>query len=179
MNKTTVVFILGIVIGFTLALFNPFLTGWSPAYNADVATVQPVFSPGNQLVFENLVRSASDSIELEVYVFTSNVLKEELGNAVERGVRVKVILDRSVNSNLATSRELLAKGVEVKWGSGFELFHSKFLIIDGENVLVGSNNWTFHSLNLNREASVIIKNREIANRFMEIFSIDWSEGVAA
>lgn len=178
MNKLLVAFIIGFAAGFALFVVEPSFTGYFTAQEVNVVSVEPLFSPGVEDDFINLIRSARYSIELEVYTFTSLPLIEELGNAVDSGVDVKVILERSIDSNLQTSRELLARGVKVKWGSPqFERTHSKFVVIDSEIVLVGSNNWTFHSLNANREASVKLRSREVARRFTGVFYSDWQNGV--
>ncbi|MDP3742470.1 MAG: phospholipase D-like domain-containing protein [Candidatus Micrarchaeota archaeon] len=182
MKPLFVAFVIGIALGFSLALVDSSFTGFFTARPAIVGVtyVEPIFSPGSQNVFENMVRNARNSIELEVYTFSSQPLEDELAAAVARGVDVRVILEGSISSNFPKSRELLAKGVKVKWGSSsFSLTHSKFIIIDGETVIVGSNNWTFHSFNLNREASVKIQNAEVAGKFVEIFNADWEKGVNA
>ncbi len=179
-HVTLVAFVIGLLAGFSLFLVQPALSGYftTPSYAVESAFVSPLFSPGSQDEFENLVRSARNSIELEVYTFSSTALREELVNAAGRGVAVKVILDKSISSNYAVSRELVAGGVEVKWApAAFERTHSKFMLIDGEVVVVGSNNWTFHSFNLNREASVIVKNVELASKFSDVFYQDWEQGV--
>ncbi|MFH1247400.1 MAG: phospholipase D-like domain-containing protein [Candidatus Micrarchaeota archaeon] len=181
-KSTFVILVIGVCLGFSLALADSSFTGFftDKPTSVGVAYVEPIFSPGSQIAFENTVRSARSSIELEVYTFSSTVLQEELAAAVARGVDVRVILEKSISSNLPRSRELLARGVKVKWGSSsFSLTHAKFLVIDNETVIVGSNNWTFHSFNLNREASVKVKNAEFTSKFMEVFENDWQQGAIA
>ena len=182
MKQFFVVLVIGICLGFSLALVDSSFTGFFTAQPATVgvAYIEPIFSPGNQVIFINEVRNARSSIVLEVYTFSSKELENELESAVARGVDVRVILEKSISSNFPKSRELLAKGIKVKWGSSsFSLTHSKFLVIDREIVIVGSNNWTFHSFNLNREASVKIKSGEVADKFLQVFNLDWENGTNA
>ncbi len=180
LSLVTVTFFLGFFIGFSLSIVQPNILGLAVSYPVNVVSVQPVFSPGSQSEAESLIRSAHNSIELEVYTFTSNVLLDELGGASQRGVNVNVILEHSISSNIETAKKLAARGIKVKWGSkSFSLTHAKFLIIDNETVFVGSNNWSYHSFNLNREAGVILKSREISNKFTAIFYSDWKEGAYA
>ncbi len=179
MKQLFVALIIGIALGFSLALVDSSFTGFFTAQPAavGVAYVEPIFSPGSQAAFENTVRSARGSIVLEVYTFSSQPLENELAAAVARGVDVKVIMEKTISSNFPKSRELLAKGVQVKWGSpAFSLTHAKFIVVDGETIIVGSNNWTYHSFNLNREAGVKIKSSEVAFKFLQIFNADWQEG---
>jgi phosphatidylserine/phosphatidylglycerophosphate/cardiolipin synthase-like enzyme len=51
--------------------------------------------------------------------------------------------------------------------------HTKGLVIDSEVVVVGSHNWTGQGVVLNRDASLIMWNKDIAKYFEEIFEHDW------
>ncbi len=178
MKQLFVALVIGICLGFSLALVDSSFTGFFTVQPSVVGTayVEPIFSPGSEQVFITEVRNAQSSIVLEVYTFSSKSLENELESAVARGVDVRVILEKSISSNFPKSRELLAKGIKVKWGSSsFSLTHSKFMVVDGETIIVGSNNWTFHSFNLNREASIKIKSVEVASKFMQIFNVDWED----
>ena len=179
MKQNFVVLLIGIALGFSLALTTQIYTSFFvPPVQVGVADVEPVFSPGNQDVIVNLVQSSHSSLELEVYTFSSTILRDELIAAHERGVDVKVILDSSISSNVPMAKALLAKGVQVMLSpKRFSLVHSKFLVIDKEVVFVGSNNWTFHSFNLNREASVKLRSSAVAARFLEVFYSDWNDGI--
>ncbi len=175
MNRDAVLLVVGAALGFAFSLLF-----WPPvSFPVDAAVVRPLFSPGTEGEFVHVLRSAGNSIDVEMYVFTSTVLKQEVASAASRGVNVRVLLDETISTNFETADELRAVGVEVRFASPrFARTHSKFLVVDGEAVVVGSNNWTFHSLNLNREASVIITNREVAGEFASVFESDWLEGTA-
>jgi len=51
--------------------------------------------------------------------------------------------------------------------------HTKGLVVDGRSVLVGSHNWTNHGAVFNRDASLLINNRRVAEYFEELFLFDW------
>src|SRR6266851_1464743 len=51
--------------------------------------------------------------------------------------------------------------------------HTKGLVIDGEIVLVGSQNWTRAGTTLNRDASLIFFDPEIAKYYENLFLFDW------
>ena len=175
-----IIFIMGIALGFSLAIVQPSLSGLFVAQPIGTTLVEPIFSPGSQDVPINLVRAARSNVALEVYSFTSIPLKEELIAATNRGVNVNVILEKSISSNPKMARELRAAGVKVRWGDPrFSLTHAKFLVVDGQIVFVGSNNWTFHSFNLNREAGVKLTDVGIAKRFVDVFNTDWNNGQVA
>jgi hypothetical protein len=51
--------------------------------------------------------------------------------------------------------------------------HTKGMIVDGKRVLIGSNNWSKPGVTLNRDASLIFDDEEIAAYYAEAFEIDW------
>lgn len=140
--------------------------------------VRPVFSPGEggQEVI-SLIDSAQSSLDIEIYVFTSRDVIEALERAKSRGVEIRIIMERRVMSgqNDATYRELAAKGFDVRYArTDVELTHSKFIIVDGKSVLVGSHNLSNSALYENREASVIVSDAATVAEFSRIFAEDWA-----
>jgi len=51
--------------------------------------------------------------------------------------------------------------------------HNKGMVVDGEAILVSSQNWSTDGTLYNRDAGVIIYNRDAAVYFQEIFLHDW------
>jgi PLD-like domain/Trypsin-like peptidase domain len=52
--------------------------------------------------------------------------------------------------------------------------HTKGIVIDGEIVLIGSQNWTRAGTTLNRDASLIFFDPEIAKYYEDLFMFDWN-----
>lgn len=120
-------------------------------------TVKVFFSPdgGAQEAIIEKINEARREILVAMYCFTSRPLARALVRARERGVNVKVMLDRDCAKDKYSKEEYLRKnGIMVKLSperSGllsrfFQIYppkmHHKFAVID-ENVLItGSYNWT-------------------------------------
>lgn len=51
--------------------------------------------------------------------------------------------------------------------------HNKGIIIDDQTVVLGSHNWTGDGTTFNRDASLIFKDRDIAEYFTRLFEFDW------
>jgi phosphatidylserine/phosphatidylglycerophosphate/cardiolipin synthase-like enzyme/V8-like Glu-specific endopeptidase len=51
--------------------------------------------------------------------------------------------------------------------------HTKGIIVDGRRVLVGSHNWSSSGVTLNRDASLIFDDEEVAQYYTEAFELDW------
>jgi phosphatidylserine/phosphatidylglycerophosphate/cardiolipin synthase-like enzyme len=141
------------------------------------ARVSLVMSPGAKEDVITFIRSAKESIDVEMYVFTSEDMVRELSDAVKRGVRVRVIMEPRVEDSRKQKifDELSALGIEARWASfAYKLTHAKYIIVDGKKAIVGSINWSESALNLNREAAVEVdgeKVQELATAFEE----DWQK----
>ncbi len=139
--------------------------------------INPVFSPEDGSEIINLIKNAEESIEIEMYVFTSRDVVDELEKAKNRGVKIRLIIERSTisGSNKQIFEELQAKGFNVRYASKtYKLTHSKFMIIDNKSVLVGSHNFSNSALFKNREASVIISESSTVSEFLSVFELDWA-----
>jgi len=138
--------------------------------------IMPVFSPEDGDKVIAFIDSAEKSIDIEVYVFTSRNVIEALERAKERGVAIRIIIERNVISgqNDATYRELASKGFNIRYASrNYALTHAKTIITDGTAVLVGSHNLSNSALYENREASVIIRDIATVAEFGNVFEKDW------
>jgi phosphatidylserine/phosphatidylglycerophosphate/cardiolipin synthase-like enzyme len=71
-------------------------------------------------------------------------------------------------------RYLINNGIDVSWAEGFHVTHSKFMIVDGEIVIVGSTNWSENSMKYNREASVVVYSKDLSSSFERIFDMDFT-----
>jgi len=133
--------------------------------------------------------TASKSISCVMYMADINPkynkgweynLVNDLIGAHRRGVDVSVIFDQNTmfwesgKNGKKTERrsqeayELLKKnGVPVYYDSKDRVTHSKILVIDGYITIFGSTNWTYSALRKNREASVLIKSRSVAESFLD------------
>jgi len=172
MRRGIAYFIIGIVAGLLLYhVFSPLIFP---------VVVAPVFSPENGDDIIALIDSAETSIDIEMYVFTSRDVIEALERAKNRGVRIRIIIERSTigGSNAETFQELASKGFNIRYASSsYKLTHSKFMVVDGKAVLVGSHNFSNSALYKNREASVIIRETAAVDEFSRVFEKDWAIAV--
>jgi hypothetical protein len=68
-----------------------------------------------------------------------------------------------------------SKGVDINNRlRAIENHHTKGMIVDGRQVLLGSHNWSKPGVTLNRDASVIFDDVEIAGYYSQAFEIDWN-----
>jgi hypothetical protein len=142
-----------------------------------------------------LLGSAQQSIDAELFYAVAawrpghNPYLEELLAAAHRGVQVRLLLDSGVvtegqgsGDNDATVAYLqkmaLGLPLQVKMAGGNHSFlkiHAKGLVIDGHVTVVGSLNWAYPSMVLNREVSIALDNASVARYFGGSFERDWAD----
>lgn len=88
------------------------------------------------------------------------------------GVDVRIII-RGEFAPIGPLEQLQKRGFDMGKVRLQNRCHTKGIIVDGARVLVGSHNWTNQGTLVNRDASLIFADEEIAGYFEEIFWFDW------
>jgi phosphatidylserine/phosphatidylglycerophosphate/cardiolipin synthase-like enzyme len=126
-------------------------------------------SAKKQLVFQNqyIKMSGADSGFLKQLVDALAVKARRLDD-------FRIIL-RSGNQDMPFDlSQLKRRGVDVN--NQVRILantHTKGIVVDGERVLVGSHNWSGSGVTLNRDASLIFEDEEVAQYYLEAFELDW------
>jgi phosphatidylserine/phosphatidylglycerophosphate/cardiolipin synthase-like enzyme len=129
---------------------------------------------------ERLIGQATTSVDAALYRFNNPRLKRALGDAIRRGVRVRLVLDRNKYEESRTTQELFAgrriplRLLYGRQGPGTKMHH-KFAILDGRKVLSGSYNWTLESEEQNYEGLLALCEPEQVNIFQREFEALWAE----
>jgi cardiolipin synthase A/B len=156
-----------------VALFHADWNALSPDLSCTRLVVSPV-NAGRRIL--SLIASARDSVDVEaMYVIDPGVI-EALLAARRRGVAVRVLLNDLARAlgDEAAGQTLASGGVEVRRAAGF-FVHSKMLIVDGERLFAGSENFSRNSLYNNREVGVVMSRDEIdLGRVRATFEHDWA-----
>jgi phosphatidylserine/phosphatidylglycerophosphate/cardiolipin synthase-like enzyme len=121
------------------------------------------------------INQAETSINIAMYTFTDKEIALSMANAQQRGVKVRVYLDRSqIGSTYSISRFLVQNGIKVRISTNNYIMHNKFAIIDNHLLLTGSYNWTFAANNKNEENLMVIDDPEIIEIFQNQFVNLWT-----
>jgi phosphatidylserine/phosphatidylglycerophosphate/cardiolipin synthase-like enzyme len=109
-------------------------------------------------------------------------LLNELIKAKERGVDVRVLLERSeYNSSLNEQNEftcvyLESNGIDVQFDSPTITTHGKLVIIDNREAFIGSANWSKSAIEENNEVNVKINEEGIVEELESYFQNLWYQG---
>ncbi len=146
-------------------------------------TVTPLLTPDDfARPVTELINEAQSEILIQNQTFNApQDGQDELAGLIDaiiakqqRGVVVRVIIrsffsaDDRANLEALTERGLKVGTVRLQKNS-----HTKGVIIDRKKVLVGSQNWSQLGVTLNRDASLLFEDEELAGYFAGIFDHDW------
>jgi phosphatidylserine/phosphatidylglycerophosphate/cardiolipin synthase-like enzyme len=122
----------------------------------------------------SLINRANRSIYVAVYSFTRDLLATALISSMERGVEVRVVIERERAYEQGSEYpRLKSSGVDVRLDGNPNLMHHKFMVIDGYIVVTGSYNWSSAAEDRNDENIVVILDRDVAQRFVQEFERIW------
>jgi phosphatidylserine/phosphatidylglycerophosphate/cardiolipin synthase-like enzyme len=137
------------------------------------------FSPngGCQKAVISEFNKARKNIDVAMYYLTSREIAQGLVNAKERGIEVRLVLDKSQETqSYSKSRYLIKRGFEVKYYTGPGLMHNKFAIIDDKVLITGSFNWTPTADRENEENLLIMTDKELIKKYAKRFKYLWKSG---
>jgi phosphatidylserine/phosphatidylglycerophosphate/cardiolipin synthase-like enzyme len=156
-------------------------------------TVQPILSPDNYMqIIPDILKAAKNSVLIEQqYIHSADPPVAQLLHAIADAQKgkpkfdVRIVLGKIFsNKDLAKEKVNLAN-IEAKYGlktsaniryvdtTRLVHCHNKLIIVDGETVLVSSQNWSKAAVTENREAGLLFKHPGVASYFTDIFEVDW------
>jgi phosphatidylserine/phosphatidylglycerophosphate/cardiolipin synthase-like enzyme len=119
----------------------------------------------------NLISQAKKSIYVAIYSFTRDSLARALIDAKKRGVEVKVVIEEENAYGQGSDYQMLKDaGIDIRLDGNPALMHHKFMIVDGELVVTGSYNWSTAAEDRNDENFVVIRGKEVVDRFTQEFN---------
>lgn len=147
---------------------------------AQVFTSSPSGGGDSMLLMYLLsITAAEHTIDLSAsYFVPDDLTRRALRSALERGVRVRIIVPGT-----KIDTEVVRKASRAQWGELLEagaeiyefqptMFHCKMLIVDRLMVSVGSTNFDNRSFRLNDEANLNVYDVEVATRVSAVFESD-------
>ena len=143
--------------------------------------------PGSAMLeaYEWLLRHARRYVYMQTpYFVPPPSLTDALRDAVKRGVDVRLMFPRKVDTPLMTSanrayyKELQKAGVTILERDG-AFMHCKTLVSDDEVTVIGASNLDWRSFYLNYEMNTIIYHRDTALCYKEVFQTDARQATEA
>ena len=116
----------------------------------------------------NLIDQAKNTIHMQAYGLTHPEIINSLIKANERGVKVRILLDRSnLTQKYSKIEELKQAGIEIGIDTVSGIAHNKIIIADLYTVVTGSFNFTVSAAKRNVENVLIIQDSNIAHSYSQ------------
>ncbi len=145
---------------------------------ADGTTVESYFAPTDDAKANAIIpaiNSAANTLDIRIFFFTDWDTRDAVIAAHQRGVAVRVIIDASSSeSQYSVHGDLRAAGIPVKVENWAGKEHMKALAVDGQAVILGSQNWTGSGNTASDENTLYIENAPLAAAFEADFEIAWA-----
>lgn len=154
------------------------------------STKKPWNSSSNGLIAKNLEKAES-SVDLALFVFSSQKLADSLKKVEDRQVKIKAIFDRSFAFRYYSegldllgvgrkNRKCLYEKNNNPWGDPLKTvgvaklppgdkLHHKFAVVDGKIVITGSQNWSAAANYNNDETVLAIASPTVAAHYSREF----------
>jgi phosphatidylserine/phosphatidylglycerophosphate/cardiolipin synthase-like enzyme len=127
-------------------------------------------------IIVNLIDSAEKYVHVAIYSFTLDSLGDVLIRARDRGVEVKVVIEREQAEVKGSEYERLLKaGINVRLDGNKYLMHHKFMVVDGRIVVTGSYNWSYGAEENNDENMIVVSNPDVARLYEAEFQRVWGQ----
>ncbi len=136
-------------------------------------------------VWLEMIKNAKHSIDLEEFYISTQKgepLDDIIAAIVEagkRGVTVRLIADSRMYKTYPETIDMLGKcqNISVRIINYGQLAggvqHSKYFIVDGEQIFLGSQNFDWRSLKHIHELGIRIKHKDAVAIYQDVFNIDW------
>jgi phosphatidylserine/phosphatidylglycerophosphate/cardiolipin synthase-like enzyme len=138
--------------------------------------VSVYFSP-NRGAADNVVGfidRCEESIDAAVYAITHDEISDALIRAHDRGVKVRVLMDKvQASSRYADDEKMALAGIPTRIDTQSGSMHHKFCIGDSKAAGTGSFNWTKNADTRNAENFVIVRLQYVVAEFKTEFEKVW------
>ena len=154
-----------------------------PAAGTASPPIEVAFSPeaGAEALVLKIIGSASQTIRLAGYSFTSPAIVRSLIDAKRRGVDVKLLLDDKGNrgqASVAAMNLIMGAGIPLRVVSAYAIHHDKYIVVDSKHTETGSFNYSQAAAKSNSENVVVVwDNRAVAERYLSQWDSRWRQGI--
>jgi cardiolipin synthase len=151
------------------------------ASSSQMSTVARVWTePASGYGFlDSAILQAHHTIEMSMYELADTTLEHDLIAKAAAGLEVRVLLDSDFNGardNASSYALLHASHVHVEWAPPNQIFHAKYVVIDGVHAYIGSGNLASRDYSSTRDFWVEDTTSSDVHAVASTFAIDFAHG---
>ncbi len=140
--------------------------------------VSRVFDRDYEPAALSIIDGAEDHVYVIEYVIYDDGVVAGLLDAMvaahDRGVDVRILADEEAAETAQAIDALAAAGVDAKLDSPSTTVHNKLILAD-DQVLVGSHNFSDNAMTENHEASLLVRDPDVATWYEGYFQAMWQD----
>lgn len=144
--------------------------------------------PETDVVWVEMIAAAKKTIDIGNFYVTTvpgsplERVIDAIAAAAARGIKVRFLVDRMYYEQYKDTYDRIAAipGVELRnsetwrWMKG--VLHAKYMIVDGLDVFLGSQNFDWRAMDHIQELGVRLQDPAIAAVIRDVFELDWTMG---
>jgi hypothetical protein len=143
------------------------------------APISALFSPngGVRARIISEISKAISSVDIAIYSFTADEIRDALIAAKNRGVAIRIIADASQATGQGSDIAALEQqGFNLKRTEGLSggIMHNKYMIIDGKTLFTGSYNWSASAEDRNFENALFVQGSSVIQSYISDFDTIWN-----
>lgn len=121
------------------------------------------------------IDGAQTSLDLQMYLFTTDSICDAVIAAHDRGVDVRVILDPDHEGNPDVRARLQGASVPTRDApSSYPYSHAKYMILDGNRAVIQSANFNYTSMAEERNYGIVDRDGADVADLQKVFDTDWN-----
>ncbi|MDD3144840.1 MAG: phosphatidylserine/phosphatidylglycerophosphate/cardiolipin synthase family protein [Candidatus Gracilibacteria bacterium] len=120
-----------------------------------------------------LLDSANNDVKIYMQYFSDDEINNKLIEIrKKKKINISAVIPKTAVDDENT-KILIKNGINIKEIPKYKM-HAKTILIDEKYLLIGSINFSNYSIDKNREIGIIIENRKIISKFLDIFKNDFN-----
>jgi phosphatidylserine/phosphatidylglycerophosphate/cardiolipin synthase-like enzyme len=127
----------------------------------------------------DLINSAKKTLVFEEMQFGDTSFQDALFAKKTAGIDIRVIIASPtwITANQEAGDLIKSKGIPVKYLKKPGI-HAKLIVVDGEQVFIGSTNISYTSITKNRELGIVYYDKDMISKIMTTFEKDWNSATS-
>lgn len=149
---------------------------FQPAAYLKEGAASVCFTPNRkcQLQIIDVINKAKDSVFVQAYSFTDRDIAQALVEAAKRGVKVRLLLDKSNRSDKRSAKDIVIQNsLPLRFDSPLGIAHNKVMILDRSIILSGSYNFSAAAYKRNTENLLILHSPDLAKEYIQNWQKRW------
>ncbi|WP_413943674.1 phospholipase D-like domain-containing protein [Bdellovibrio sp. HCB-162] len=153
-----------------------FMHLWNGGHHGEIKLDPPMLADGDfKDVLIEMIDTAKTSLDFSIYFFIHSEIEKAFIRAAQRGIKISGFIHHHnsfalwyVRRTRDTAMRLIKAGItDLHFGPGHLFTHSKYLIKDEKEILLGTGNWLVEDVKIHPQLYIHLKNPKLARALLK------------